>query len=453
MSTTKLQEWLEDGGIKDLNWLQLEDFPDTGRGVKTLRPLKLNDVVLTIPGSYLWTVDAAFDDPLLGPAIRSIKQPLSVEDTLAVFLLFVKSREEDYEGRRAHVNLLPSSYTTSVFFNDSELEACSGSSLYQLTKQLKQQMKEDYLQLVNDLFSKHPDLFPLEKFTLDEYMWAINTIWSRGMDFQLPGKQFRCIAPFADMLNHSPEVQLCHIYDPQLNNLQIFAGKDYAIGEQVFINYGSVPNNRLLRLYGFIFPNNPYDSYDLVLTTHPLAPLYSQKVALLESAGLKVDETFSLKLSDPLPLDVLRYLRIQRLSSSEISTAEVKRGASNIISARNEAEILNALIEACEGLLAGFGTPLEELEAKVSSGEYKKGDNIWAAALVSVGEQRILKTTLHNAKELLALVICAQCGKANEDNKRCGRCRKVVYCGTDCQRSHYKEHKALCRKYATEGQQ
>ncbi|CAG8634668.1 11086_t:CDS:2 [Funneliformis caledonium] len=453
MTTTKLQEWLEDGGVKDLNWLQLEEFPDTGRGVKTLRPLKLNDVILTIPGSYLWTVDAAFDDPILGPAIRSIKQPLSVEDTLAVFLLFIKTREEGYEGRRAHVNLLPSSYTTSVFFNDSELEVCSGSSLYHLTKQLKQQIKEDYLRLVNDLFSKHSDLFPLEKFTLDEYMWTICTIWSRGMDFQLPGKQFRCIAPFADMLNHSPEVQLCHIYDPQLNNLQIFAGKDYAIGEQVFINYGSVPNNRLLRLYGFILPNNPYDSYDLVLTTHPLAPLYAQKVAMLKSADLQVNETFPLKLTDPLPLDVLRYLRIQRLSSSEISTAEAKRGASNIVSARNEAEILNALIDAIEGLLAGFGTPLEELEAKVDSGVYQKGDNIWAAALVSVGEQRILKLTLQKARELLALVVCAQCGKANEDNKRCGRCRKVVYCGTACQKSHYKEHKVICKKDVTEGQQ
>lgn len=64
-------------------------------------------------------------------------------------------------------------------------------------------------------------------------MWALCTIWSRGMDFQLPGKQFRCIAPFADMLNHSPDVQLCHIYNPQSDSLQILAGKDYTIGEQV----------------------------------------------------------------------------------------------------------------------------------------------------------------------------------------------------------------------------
>jgi hypothetical protein len=186
---------------------------------------------------------------------------------------------------------------------------------------------------------------------------------------------------------------------------------------------------------------------------HTSAPLYSQKVSLLELAGLQVNSTFPLKLSDPLPPDVLRYLRIQRLSSSEIFTTEAKHGARNIVSARNESEILNALIEACEGLLAGFGIPIEELEAKIVSGVYQKGDNVWMAAQVSVGEQRILKMTLQKARELLALVICAQCGKASEDNKRCGRCRKVVYCGTACQKSHYKEHKVICRTYATDEQQ
>lgn len=34
---------------------------------------------------------------------------------------------------------------------------------------------------------------------------------------------------------------------------------------QVFINYGPIPNNRLLRIYGFVIPGNPNDSYDLVL--------------------------------------------------------------------------------------------------------------------------------------------------------------------------------------------
>ncbi len=54
------------------------------------------------------------------------------------------------------------------------------------------------------------------------------------MDFLLPvGKSLRLLAPFADMLNHSPEVKQCHAYDPSSGNLSILAGKNYQVGEQV----------------------------------------------------------------------------------------------------------------------------------------------------------------------------------------------------------------------------
>lgn len=54
------------------------------------------------------------------------------------------------------------------------------------------------------------------------------------MDFVLPdGKSLRLLAPFADMLNHSPEVKACHVYDVSSGNLSVLAGKDYEAGDQV----------------------------------------------------------------------------------------------------------------------------------------------------------------------------------------------------------------------------
>jgi len=54
------------------------------------------------------------------------------------------------------------------------------------------------------------------------------------MDFFLPGgKQLRLIAPFSDMLNHSSDVKVCHMYDQQTKELKIIAGKDYEVGDQV----------------------------------------------------------------------------------------------------------------------------------------------------------------------------------------------------------------------------
>jgi hypothetical protein len=54
------------------------------------------------------------------------------------------------------------------------------------------------------------------------------------MDFKLPdGDSIRLLAPFADMLNHSSEVEQCHIYDPLSGNLSVLAGKNYEPGDEV----------------------------------------------------------------------------------------------------------------------------------------------------------------------------------------------------------------------------
>eukprot|EP00040_Diaphanoeca_grandis_P015157 m.77136 g.77136 ORF g.77136 m.77136 type:complete len:100 (-) comp24981_c0_seq3:542-841(-) len=39
---------------------------------------------------------------------------------------------------------------------------------------------------------------------------------------------------------------------------------------------------------------------------------------------------------------------------------------------------------------------------------------------------------------------CAACGKADAES-RCSGCRTVKYCNRDCQRSHWKKHKKLCK--------
>jgi hypothetical protein len=234
---------------------------------------------------------------------------------------------------------------------------------------------------------------------------------------------------------------------------------------QVFINYGPVPNNRLLRLYGFVVPCNPNDSYDLVLATHPMAPFFEQKHKLWVSAGLDSTSTVSLTLTDPLPSSVLRYLRIQRLNESDLAVMVPHQSdaAFEKISDSNEVEVLRFLVESISSLLDGFGTQLEKLEEQLAEGFYTPEGNAWSAAHVSLGEQRVLRLTRKTAEDLLAAVEtgsghkrgllstpaqCAKCKKVSVQLMRCGRCNEVIYCGRACQVAHFKEHKAICRATA-----
>ncbi|KAK4182395.1 putative histone-lysine N-methyltransferase [Podospora australis] len=462
-----MESWLKLSAAVGLDDLELADFPVTGRGVRTLRRFKEGERILTIPCGNLWTVEHAYADPLLGPALRSARPPLSVEDTLATYILFIRSRESGYEGLRSHVAAFPTSYSSSIFFAKEELEVCAGTSLYTITKQLDRSIEDDYRALVVRVLGQYRDLFPLDKFTIEDYKWALCTVWSRAMDFVLPnGNSIRLLAPFADMLNHSSEVKPCHVYDASSGNLSVLAGKDYEAGDQVFICYGPISNSRFLRLYGFVVPGNPNDSYDLVLATHPHAPSFEQKHELWVSAGLDSTCTISLTLTDPLPKNVLRYLRIQRMNESDLGVIALQQidATDEKISDSNEAEVLRFLVESFCRLLDSFGTQLEKLEEQLAEGVYPSGGNAWAAAHVSLGEQRVLRLARKRAEDLLsavesgsgnvrgslsALVRCANCGKVPAQLMLCGRCKAVPYCGRTCQVAHYKEHKPICRNTAS----
>jgi hypothetical protein len=43
---------------------------------------------------------------------------------------------------------------------------------------------------------------------------------------------------------------------------------------------------------------------------------------------------------------------------------------------------------------------------------------------------------------------CEQCGARGGSFKRCGGCNLVQYCGKECQRAHWAEHKAACKRLA-----
>jgi hypothetical protein len=163
-----MENWLKLSGASGLDDLELADFSDTGRGVRTLRRFEEGEKIFTIPNAVLWTVKHAYADPVLGPALLSAQPPLSVDDTLATYILFVRSRVSGYDGLGSHVAALPASYSSSIFFTETELEICAGSSLYTTTKQLDRQIAVDYKELVVRLFGRHQELFPRDKFTIED---------------------------------------------------------------------------------------------------------------------------------------------------------------------------------------------------------------------------------------------------------------------------------------------
>ncbi|KAM3512060.1 hypothetical protein MY11210_004320 [Beauveria gryllotalpidicola] len=145
-----MEAWLNDAGTIGLRHLKVAEFALTGRGVQAQRAFSTGERILTIPAQCLWTVEHAYADELLGPVLRGLQPPLSVEDTLVLHILLVRARPDEaaYEGRRSHVDVLPDKYTMSIFFSDEEMQVCAGSSLYTLTEQLRGRIGDDYKKLL-----------------------------------------------------------------------------------------------------------------------------------------------------------------------------------------------------------------------------------------------------------------------------------------------------------------
>ncbi|KAF9534059.1 hypothetical protein CPB83DRAFT_805144 [Crepidotus variabilis] len=61
------------------------------------------------------------------------------------------------------------------------------------------------------------------------------------------------------------------------------------------------------------------------------------------------------------------------------------------------------------------------------------------------GEENLVNSVM------LATNACAKCGIHKMSLQKCGRCKSTLYCGAECQRSHWPSHKPTCRRPAQFG--
>jgi hypothetical protein len=397
MASETLETLLQENGATGLQDLEIQEF-EMGRGLKTKRKLKTGQSILTVPISLCWKAQDILDHPQLS-IIRNVE--LQSDDRLAILLMYhrVYAPTESIRDKiwKAHLELIPKEYSNSIFYSNEELNWAKGSSLYSIDAILREQNKQDYLQLVSKVFLQHPKIFPLGSFTLDLYQWALCTIWSRGMDFTYPQANqmvaLRTIVPFMDLINGSQNVNQCHQFNVTTGQVEVMAGKRYEPNDQIFINYGTINNARLCRLYGFVFEENEWNDFELYLSTNPDSPHYLEKRSLFAKFGMEPHTSFSLTVQQPLPETVLQYMRIQRADKEELANLTTHKIQK--LTDRNEYEVLSSLKIAFEGMIQEFHS-IDDLKSAVELDSHSRN-----CAIVALGERMILEKTLEDVKKRL----------------------------------------------------
>lgn len=293
--------------------IEVRDLPGDERGVYCTSPIKENSNVLAIPFTSLMTTLSAVGTPL-----ESVRSSWQEDDVLALLLLYEKFHKGTSSKWHTHIERLPIQYHSIINFSSEELEWIRGCNLAVTAAAWQQQVKADF----DALLPKAEKVFNLVPvwLTLENYLWALCTIWSRFVTVTVPvtedvgattgssmgeEQQYRSMVSFFDMLNHSPTAAVGHRYDPTTCSLQLVAAQGFEAGAEVVLNYGALGNGRLLMLYGFCIPpcainttnstvggptavitGNPHNIVDLYAPLPPDIPHYAEKRLLLQEWGI-----------------------------------------------------------------------------------------------------------------------------------------------------------------------
>lgn len=275
-SLIRLKSWLLSENCVSIRYLIPEHFPLSGRGLKTLKRIENNEVLIQLPLRILITTDV-----LLQSDIKTLflynTDSFSAQCMLATFLIY-----ETHLGIKSkwylYLKTLPHSFTNPDFCSNKEKAILPGFILHTLHRAHK--LQDDFSLLMKTV--KRPDInrshcphcnMHLQKIiTFTKYKWAYYVVNTRAVYidtkickediFNIKQPNNLALAPFLDLFNHDVKtaVKVSIVTDDYQNQFyQIVTLKPFDKETQVFINYGAHDSVKLYIEYGFFIPCNPLD--------------------------------------------------------------------------------------------------------------------------------------------------------------------------------------------------
>ncbi|CAM8978763.1 unnamed protein product [Rhodiola kirilowii] len=331
-NASDLQKWLSDSGLPPQK-MAIENVEVGERGLVALTNIRKGEKLLFVPNSLFITSDSEWSCQEAEQVLRRYS-PYS--------LLYWTRAELDRYLEASQIRERAIERITNVVgtYNDLRLR----------------------------IFNKHPQLFPEEIFNLETFKWSFGILFSRLV--RLPSLNDKvALVPWADMLNHSCEVQTFLDYDKSSQGVVFTTDRQYQPGEQVFISYGKKSNGDLLLSYGFVprTGTNPNDSVELSLSVSKSDKCYSQKLEVLRKYGLSVPQCFPVQITGwPLELMAYAYLAVCPLSMSN-EFEKMAAAASNKNTSKKDLRYpdieelaLQFILDTCEASISKYTKFLQQ---------------------------------------------------------------------------------------------
>lgn len=366
-----------------------------GLGLVAQRDISRNEVVLEIPKKF-WINP----DTVAASEIGNVCSGLKPWVCVALFLIREKLRnDESWWGK--YIDVLPECTDSTIFWSEEELYEIQGTQLLSTTVGAKDYVQSEFLRVEEEIILPNQKLFPFS-ITVEDFLWAFGILRSRAFS-RLRGQNLVLI-PLADLINHSSSITT-EDYAYEIKGAGLFS-RDLIFSlrspvpvkaaEQVLIQYDLNKSNAELALdYGFIESRSDRVTYTLNLDIAESDANFGDKLDIAETNGMNTTAYFDITLDQPLPKEMLPYLRLVALGGTDAFLLEsifrnsVWDHLQLPVSRANEEVICQVVRNACKTALAGYNTTLEEDE------KLKKDENLSQRLQIAVGiragEKKVLQ--------------------------------------------------------------
>ncbi|XP_053165944.1 SET domain-containing protein 4 isoform X2 [Hemicordylus capensis] len=259
-----LKKWLKERSFKD-SILRPAQFPETGRGLMTIKTLQEGELIISLPEKCLLTTQTVLNS-YLGEYIVKWRPPISPLVALCTFLMAEKYTQKSLW--KPYLDLLPETYTCPVCL-EQDIVNLFPEPLRRKAHEQRKLVHELYISSKRFFFSLQP-LFPKKVesvFNYEAFQWAWCTINTRTVYMKPAQKECfsrepdtYALAPYLDLLNHNPAVQVKAGFNENTRCYEIRTFSPCQKYGEVFICYGPHDNQRLLLEYGFVTIGNPQSS-------------------------------------------------------------------------------------------------------------------------------------------------------------------------------------------------
>ncbi|KAF3786861.1 Histone-lysine N-methyltransferase [Nymphaea thermarum] len=174
-----------------------------------------------------------------------------------------------------YISNLPEAFSTPIFFSGDEIKNLQYAPIvHQVNKRCRFLLDFEKVvkQTLEDVsFRNHP--FRGQDVDASALGWAMAAVSTRA--FRLHGKalphgtesDIPMLLPLIDMCNHSfePNAEIIQEQDNKSPEaiVKVVSKEQIQRGDSVLLNYGDLCNDLLLLDYGFVIPENPYDTIEL----------------------------------------------------------------------------------------------------------------------------------------------------------------------------------------------